>query len=145
MPDTLAYLIACLILFGGPVVFFLWLKRNLDRQTDQARVGKRKQVDDEFITAYGQEAFLQMKQIRDAGLQQESKLAGATSKLLSESAQLNQPSGMWFSTTTRTVVFQAIVDEFPVTPIGNLRYRSTPATNALVPYAGTLGGFTAIA
>lgn len=96
--------------------------RKLDKQSAQALLAKQKQADDQFITAFGEEAFLELKKTREAATQA-SKLDRVTGKLLSESAQLNQLSGVWFSSATMPVVFEAILDEFPMAPIGTPPYR----------------------
>lgn len=122
MPDTLAYLIACLILFGVPVAAFFFFIGRLDKQTAQALLQRQKQADDEFLQSYGQEAFSDMIKVRE----DRSKLSALdtfNSKISDQATLVSQPTGFWFCPAVVPTLFQAIVDEFQSAPIGTPPYR----------------------
>jgi len=105
-----------------PVVAFFVFMGRLDKQTAQLLIQRQKQADDEFLNTYGNQAFSEMLKVRE----ERSKLSALdtfTSKIGDESALLSQPTGIWFSQVIVPTLFQAIVDEFPVAPIGTPPYR----------------------
>jgi len=103
------------------VAFLVFIGR-IDKQTAHALLNRQKQADDEFLNTYGQQAFSDMLKVRD----ERSKLSvveAFTNKIGDQSALINQPTGIWFSHVIVPVLFQAIIDEFPLAPVGTPPYR----------------------